>query len=169
MNAWAKKIADDNNFHYVKWQQKVTATHECPICKKHSKGSYYGWNCIGFAWAIWHHGGNLANKCNCGVINNDTAEKILNAKTDAEALKIVTNHIGISNVKVIRNKNGIPKSQWKDGDICLKFDGNTYKHTFYYMGNKKIVDSSQRSTAANDIAVRDYDSYTCKIIVRWLG
>lgn len=168
-NAWARKIADDL-YHYVTWKTKVLETHTCPICTGRKYDNYYGWNCIGFAFAVWHHGGGIPCKCNCHVISNEVGEKIANAKTDAEALKIAQNHVGIKDIKVIRN-NGkdVPKSQWKAGDIGMKFDGKTYKHTFYYMGNGKVADSSNYSNDAKDIAIRAYDNYTARAIIRYTG
>lgn len=140
--AWAKKIAADNSFHYVKWKSKDKKTHECPVCKNHPKGEYHGWNCIGFAFACWRHGGLLKSKCNCGVIANETWEKILHAKTDAEAKKIASNAVGID-VEVIRNGGkAIPQSKLKKGDICSYFIGEKYQHTFFYMGDGKIADST---------------------------
>lgn len=171
-NAWAKKIAADNTYHYVKWKSSDSKTHECPICHDHPKGYSHGWNCIGFAFAVWHHGGKLKNTCNCHVVSNDTGEKIYNAKTDKEALAIAKKYVGLSNIKVIRNKNGIPKSQWKAGDICLLFSGSTYVHTFYYMGNGKIAEAtgSNGKVPNNDqIRIKSYSNYSAKIIIRYLG
>lgn len=170
MNAYARRIANDNNFHYVKWKDKVQATHECPICKNHKKGKYYGWNCIGFAWSIWRHGSGLKNKCNNHVISNAIAEKIANAKTDAKALEIARKYVGINDIKVIRNKGkNIPKSKWQAGDICLQFSGSKYKHTFYYMGDGKICDCSNYSDDAKDIKVRKYTNYSARVIIRYVG
>lgn len=169
-NTWAKKIAADNSYHYVLWTGK-TASHECPICKHHKKGKYHGWNCIGFAFAVWHHGGGLKNKCNCYAITNQIANKIYRVKSVATAEKIIRNRIGLKDIKIIRNKKGIPKSQWKPGDICLKF-GKSYQHTFYYLGDGKVADSTGSSgKIANDkqIAVRNYKKYKCKIIIRYTG
>ena len=139
---WAKKIAADNSYHYVKWSSDKK-THECPICHKHPKGKYHGWNCIGFAFACWHHGGGLKSKCNCGVIANEEWEKILKAKADTEADKIASKCVGIP-VKVVRNNGkAIPQSKLKKGDICSYFiNGNHYQHTFFYMGNGKLADST---------------------------
>lgn len=171
-NKWAKKIAVDNNFHYVKWKSKDTKTHECPICHNHAKGKYYGWNCIGFSFAVWHHGGGLPCKCSDGVIANEIWEKILNAKTDAEALALAQKHVGLKELKVIRNKNGIPKSQWKAGDIMGKFNGNKYIHTFYYMGGGKIAESTGSSGKVpvnEQIRIKSYDKASAKVIVRYTG
>lgn len=140
-NDWAVKIANDNNYHYVKWSSN-SKTHECPVCKKHPKGSTYGWNCIGFAFACWHHGGGLKNKCNCGVIANEVWEKILNASTQAKADEIATKAVGIK-VKVVRNGGkAIPLSSLKKGDIIALFKGKEYYHTEYYMGDGKYAESN---------------------------
>ena len=169
-NAWAKKIAGEK-YHYVTWKSNVTATHTCPICKGRKYDNYFGWNCIGFAFAVWHHGGGIPCKCNCGVISNQVGEQIANAKTDAEALKIAQDHVGIKDIKVIRNGGkDVPKTKWEAGDIGLMFSGKTYKHTFYYMGNGKIADSSGRGgDGSNDIAIRNYGSYTARVIIRYTG
>lgn len=184
MNAWAKKIAADNSFHYKKWKDSDAKTKECPICKNYPKDKavsdpakiiqgHHGWNCIGFAWAVWHHGGGLPTKCNCHVISNEVGEQIAKAKTDAEALKIVKSKAGIKDVTVIRNNGkNIPKKKWKAGDICLKFSGDEYIHMFYYMGDGKVADSTgSNGKVANDkqIAIRNYTNYSARVIIRWTG
>ena len=169
-NDWAMKIADDNSWHYVKWSSNPK-THECPICHKHAKGEFHGWNCIGYAWAIWRHGSGIKCKCSCHVIGNDIANKMYKASS-ANMLAIAKKYSGLSSIKVIRNKKGIPKSEWKAGDICLQFSGSKYVHTFYYMGNGKVADSIGSSgKVANDkqIAVRSYKKYSAKIIIRYTG
>jgi len=171
-NAWAKKIAADNSYHYVKWASKDAKTHECPICHNHPKGKYHGWNCIGFAFAVWHHGGGLPCKCSDGVIANKIWENILNAKTDAEALELARNHVGLKDLKVIRNKNGIPKSQWKAGDILGAFKSGKYYHTMYYMGNGQIAESTGSSgkVPVNDqIRIKSYSKKSACVIVRYTG
>lgn len=173
MKAWAKKIATEK-YHYVTWKSNVTATHTCPICKGRKYDNYFGWNCIGFAFAIWHHGGNLPNKCNCHVIANEVGEKILKAKTDAEALKIAKSHIGLNDIQVIRNNGkAIPKSKAKAGDIALLFDGNTYKHTYFIMSDSKVADSTGSGSEANNIrADRNFDGrYVSgmKVLIRYNG
>ena len=171
-NAWAKKIAADNSFHYVKWKSKDAKTHQCPICHNAPKGPYHGWNCIGFAFACWHHGGGLPCKCSDGVIANEIWNKILNAKTDAEALELARSHVGLKDLKVIRNKNGIPKSQWKAGDILGAFKSGKYYHTMYYMGNGQIAESTGSSgkVPVNDqIRIKSYSKKSACVIVRYTG
>lgn len=192
-NAWAKMIATDNDFHYVKWNGKDKNTQTCPICTKritlntawdavkhvftvllkkiNSKKKYIGWNCIGFSWAVWHHGGGIPCKCNCHVISNGVGEQIYKASAE-KALKLVQEHSGLKAVKVIRNKNGIPKDQWKPGDIGLQFKGSKYVHSFYILGGGKIVDATgSNGKVPNDkqIAVRSNKNYSAKIIIRYIG
>lgn len=167
-NAWAKKIAD-SKYHYNKWKAGDKKTQTCPICKGRKYDDHYGWNCIGFAWAVWHHGGGLKNKCNCHVIDNGNAEKILKASSDAKALALVQSKCGLKTIKVIRSKKGVSKSKWQKGDICLMFKGNTYIHTFYYMGGGKVADAGNYSDKAKQIKVRDYKNYTAKVIIRYTG
>ena len=172
MVEWAKKIAADNTWHYVKWNSKDAKTKECPICKNHAKGKYHGWNCIGFAFASWHHGAGIKCKCNNHVISNDKWEDILNAKTDAKALKMVRGYIGINDVQVIRNKNGIPKSQLKPGDICGRFDGkkNTCGHIFLYVGNGMMADArGSNGKIPNDKQISIRKTNSCKVAIRYIG
>lgn len=142
MCEWAKKTAASGKYGYKKWTDKEK-THECPICHP---GSGNGWNCIGFCFAVWHHGGKLPSKCNCGVITNGNAEKMLKA-TDAEALKIAREKIGIKELKVIRNdKKAIPLDKLKKGDILFLFDGETFHHVLFYLGGGKYADDTQHRT-----------------------
>lgn len=162
---WAKKISKDDFYHYVAWS-KDKRSHECPICHKHPKGAYHGWNCIGFAYASWHHGAGFKSKCNCGVISNEVYERILFTDSKEKAEKIASEHIGIP-VTVIRNRNGIPKSKFKKGDICALFSGNKYVHTWLCGQNGWIADSSRGYS--NTIGVRKkFNSYakSTKLIIR---
>lgn len=183
MNAWARKIASDNRYHYNLWNQSNAQSHKCPICSKldYNKDSkHFGWNCIGFGAAVWHHGGALGNICNCHWISgpHGTGEYLLEAKTDADALKLAKKYTGIKDITIIRNKNNIPKSQWKAGDICLKFSGNTFEHVFYYPGGTTVIDSTSiyndqskwtKDVIANQIKERSYKNYTAKVIIRYNG
>ena len=169
MCKWAENIANNTKYHYVRWKGGVKKTQTCPICTGRKYDDYYGGNCIWFAWASWHHGAGLKNKCNCGVISNDIAEKILSAKTDAEALKIAQKYVGLKDIMVIRNKNGIAKSKWQAGDVGLMFKGNTYIHTFLVDHGDKIIDSNSVKTASNQIAVRSNKNYSAKVIIRYIG
>lgn len=146
MCSWAKKIADGGQYKYKRWNSKDEKTKQCPICKNLT-GKYKGWNCIGFAFACWKHGGGLKTNCNCGVINNSQWEDLLKAKTDADATKIAQKCIGIKEVKVIRNGGkAIPVSKLQKGDILGLYDGKTIRHIVLYVGNSKIAESTSAKT-----------------------
>ncbi|MGF2565429.1 peptidoglycan-binding domain-containing protein, partial [Ralstonia pseudosolanacearum] len=141
---------------------------------------HFGWNCIGFGAAVWHHGGALGNICNCHWISgpHGTGEYLLEAKTDADALKLAQKYTGLKDIEVIRDKNGISKSKWKAGDICLKFSGSVFEHVFYYPGGTTVIDSTRIYTdkkkwtptvIANQIKERSYKNYTAKVIIRYKG
>lgn len=138
----ARKIAADNRYHYVRWTSD-RRTHECPICKKHEPGPLFGWNCIGFSFHCWKHGGAIPIKCYCGTVDDGTGERILKA-SDATALKLAQEHIGIKDVKVIKNGGkAIPLSMLEMGDIILLYhDNGEYYHTAIYLGNGKYADST---------------------------
>lgn len=195
-NAWARMTANCNDFHYMRWASSDKATHTCPICTKRaildyiydavkkvcklvgiqikSKPKYVGWNCIGFAYAVWHHGGQLGTTCNCGVISNGTAEKLLKV-SQAEANKLATSKIGKS-VTVIRNGGkAIPIATLKAGDICMLYKGSTYYHTIYYMGNGKFAESNTTGgvgSAKNiraDLTLSSTAKSKLKLAIRYTG
>lgn len=171
MCTWAKKVAANNKFHYVKWKSNVTATHECPVCKSHKVGSYYGWNCIGFVFACWHHGGHLSSKCNCNVISNAVATEMLKS-TKSAALATARKRIGLTNIQIITNKGkAIPKSMLKAGDICLLYSGKTYKHMFLYVGNGKLADASSGRADNIKYGVTYSGNYASgtKLAIRYTG
>lgn len=163
---YAKKLAKDNSWHYVVWNGNDKKTQLCPICHKYPKGKYHGFNCIRFVFACWRHGGGIDCKCDGGLIHNSLGNKMLKASM-ADALKMAQKAIGCKDIKIIRNKNGIPQSKLKVGDACLNFSGSTYKHLFLYAGNGKMVDSGNWSNTAKQIAVRN--AISCKIAIRYIG
>ena len=164
-NAWAVKIAKDDRYKYVRYTDDQY-THECCIC--HPRGYAFGWNCIGFAWAIWHHGAGLANRCNCEVINNSQADKLIRMKA-SDALAFVKERTGLKDVNVFRTAKYFPVENLKQGDIILFFDGLEYYHTAYYMGNGKIADArSNRGIVAN-VAIDNDMKADIKCVIRYTG
>lgn len=166
-NEWAIEIASSGKYKYKNYGSSE-ASKQCPICHK---GSGNGWNCIGFAFAIWKHGGGVKNKCNCGVISNGVWEQMLNAKTDAAAGKIATERTGVS-CKVIRKSGkAIPISKLEKGDILGLFNGKTFWHVIYYMGDGKYAESTSHSTPNVRANKKLSDSYKdkIKVAVRYTG
>lgn len=176
---YAKSIASDNKFKYVKYSDKNPDTKTCPICKKRvireagkwviKKADAIGWNCIGGAFAAWHHGAGIKCKCNCHVFNNREYEQMLYNMSSSKALKFAKEKIGNDNIKLIRNKNGIPRNEWKQGDICIKFSGKKYVHTWYRVAEGKVFDCRGLKDTAKQIAIRNDKKYTCKMIIRYTG
>ena len=165
--AWCKKIAADNSWHYVKWSSNKK-THECPICHNHAKGKYHGWNCIGFCFASWRHGGGIKCHCNNSVINDDEWNKLYKA-SDATALKMAKDLIGVSTIKVIRNKKGIPQSELRPGDICGRY-GSKFEHAFVYLGNGKMADCrGSNGKVATDKQISVRKAQVAKVAIRYIG
>lgn len=167
-NAWARKIAADGRYHYVSYDSEPY-THQCPIC--HPRGYDFGWNCIGFAWAIWRHGAGIPCRCNCEVINDPTADKILRSNHET-AVEIVKQKTGLSQVTVVSNGGkAIPMSSLRKGDIVLLYDGKTYYHTEYYMGDSKFADSTQTRSdnIKADVTMSKAQQADIKIAIRFTG
>lgn len=161
--AFAKKIAADNSWHYVHWKKDDPKTKECPICHKHPKGKYHGTYCTIFPVMCWHHGGGIKMKCgNC--LNNGLVDRIYNAKTKAEALKLARKYLGVKDIEVIRSKSGIARSALKAGDMCYYYKGNSCQHAFLYIGNGKMIDAN---SLKDGIAVRK--AMSCKVAIRYVG
>ena len=166
MLAWAKDIAN-SKYHYVKWQEKVTATHTCPICTGRKYDNYYGWNCIGYAWASWHHSG-LASKCNCHVFTDADYEKLLKV-SEAEALKMAKSKIGLNDVKLYRNKNGLDINKLKPGTIIAFFSGNNYVHTAIVVGGGKIADCTSARSDGIKYGVNPSTKWKIKLAFEYTG
>lgn len=171
IKAFASKIAADNRYRYVYWTEKYG--HECAVCHPHN-GENHGWQCIGYGIACWHHGG-LPIPCNCGVIDNGTGEKILKAKTDAEALRIAQKELNLKDIQVIRNGgNVIPKGKARPGDIGLLFTGNEFQHFIIIMSGTKVADSTNTGGDHHDDIRADRNfagRYVSrlKVIIRYTG
>lgn len=167
---WAQRIIDTKKYKYIAYSEQYGK--ECAVCHPHG-GANHGWQCIGYGVAVWHHGG-LPNKCHCSVIDNGTGERILKAKTDAEALKIAQNALGLKDIQVIRN-NGkvIPKALAQPGDIALMFvDGNVFKHVYIIGKNNKITDATRAGGYGKDIKFRTFGGRyvsAMKVLIRYTG
>lgn len=161
--AWAEMVADSKKFKYVKWKGSDKKTQTCPICQKRvtmkvdydeSKNKFtlksfkindkhaIGGNCLWAAFSPWKHGAGIPIKCSCHTIASDTGNRMYKAKTVADALKIAQQSVGIKDLKVIRNKKGIPTSEMKKGDVLLHFSGGSYRHATLYVGNGKLHDAT---------------------------
>ena len=164
--AWCKQICDSGEYKYKVFTDDPK-TQQCPICHNLSV-KYKGWNCIGFSWAAWRHGGGIPSKCNCEVINDNKGNQLIRASSDAEATKMVQKCAGITDLKVIRNKNGIPESALTLGDIILYYDGNEYEHSLVYVGDGKVADSGRGHTPQVMFG-GTYKKNKCKVAIQYTG
>lgn len=165
---WAEKIAKSGDYHYVKYSSDKK-THECPIC--HPRKDYQGWNCIGFAFACWHHGGGIKNRCTCDAMTNQLYEKMYHAKTDAEASEIASERLGVK-VKAIRNNGkAVPLKDMKAGDIAVLFKGDDYYHTEYYQGEGLFADctSGREPNIKADVKMPEKTQKRIKLVLRYMG
>ena len=116
--AWAKEIAESEEYTYKKWDSKDAKTKQCPICHVLT-GKYKGWNCIGFVSAAYFHGGGIPVTCSCsglgtdGFFDNVTEESW--KKRNGENWKMISNG---------GKKNGtsIDASKLQEGDALLCYD-----------------------------------------------
>jgi GH25 family lysozyme M1 (1,4-beta-N-acetylmuramidase) len=169
IRAWCKKIADSGEYGYKSFTDDP-ATQICPICNNQPK-KYWGWNCIGYAFASWRHGGGIPSTCNCGVIWNGLGDNYY-YWPDADVLASMKSRIGINDIKMIRNgNNAIPPSALLKGDLLMYYNGNEYAHMAVYIGNGEISDDSGGQNP--DIKYGksyDYSKYRkCLFAIRYTG
>ena len=167
MLAWAKKIAGEK-YHYVEWKENVAKTHTCPVCTGRKYDDYYGWNCIGFAWACWHNGAGLASKCNCYVFTDYHYNQLTRLPYD-DASAMARARIGLNDVYLMRDPNGLSLSQLKKGDVIAYFTNSGYVHTALYIGNGQIADCTSGRADEIKYGVNSYTNYKIKLAFRYTG
>lgn len=168
MLAWAKKIAGEK-YHYVTWQENVPKTHTCPICSGRKYDDAYGWNCIGYAWASWRHGGQLGSNCSCAVFTDYHYNQLTRLPYD-EASAMARQRIGLNDVYLIRDPNGLSLSKLKAGDVIAYFTrGGSYIHTALYIGNGQIADCTSSRADGIKYGVNSYSNYVIKLAFRYTG
>lgn len=163
--AKAKEIADSGKYRYKFYTEQYG--RECAICYPHG-GANKGWNCIGYAWATWHHSG-IPSRCSCDVINDMMYEKILNFADYSDALAYTKQRLGIDDVTIRRAHAGISISDLKLGDVIAYFSGGTYVHTAVYVGDGKIADCTSSRTPGIKYGVPSYTNWTIKLAFRYTG
>lgn len=166
---WAEEIADSGDYRYKKYTSNVK-THQCPICHK-LKGRYKGWNCIGFAFAAWHHGGKIDCRCSCDVMTDQLYNRILHMPLK-EAKKIVAERTGLDMDEFTVHRRGgkkIPFSKLKRGDIIVYYTSKGYVHTALYIGNGLIADCTQHRKPQIKYGAKAYTSMTIKFAIRYKG
>ena len=138
-NAWAAALCKSPNGKYKLFGDDVR-TQECPICHK---DAFYGYNCIGAAFAYWRHGAGIPCRCNCEVINDNMGNRLLRSNYET-ALALVKQCTGLTAVTLVSNGGKpIPIDKLKKGDIIMYFEGSEYAHMGVHIGNGKLFDCAR--------------------------
>ena len=170
---WQKKTLDyakylaGSAYHYVRYSLGKKA-HECPICHNHKKGEYYGGNCIWLPFACLHHGAGIKCRCACDAMTDQLYEKILTL-SQKEANELVQKRLKNKNFEVIKSKSGLSFDQLKPCDVVAYFNGDDYKHTALYTGDKKIADCTSGRKDSIKYGVNSYSKWKIKIAIRYTG
>ena len=163
----AKKIADSGKYKYVYYSDKYGK--ECAICHPHG-GKNKGWNCIGYAFACWHHAG-ISCRCKCDVITDQIYNELLKVSLK-KAKQIVADRIGLDQSKIKIHRNGgkaIPFSRLTKGDIIVYYTSTGYKHTAIYIGDGKIADCTSGRKPQIKYGAPSYKGMTIKFAISYVG
>lgn len=162
----AKKIAD-GDYRYMYYSEKYGK--ECPICHPHG-GKNDGFNCIGYAFASWHHSG-IPCRCKCDVITDQIYNQLLDVSLK-RAKNIVAGRIGLDKDDFKVHRNGgkkIPYSKLKPGMIVIYYTSSGYKHTALWLGDGLIADCTSGRTKQIKYGVKAYTGMTIKFAIEYTG
>lgn len=162
--AEAKRIADSGKYRYVYFSDKYG--NECAICHPHG-GKNKGWQCIGLVTHCWH-AVIPELKCRCDSLTDQIYNQLLKEPL-ADAKRIVAKRLNTNDIKVLRNKKGIPLSKLEPGDWIAYYTKKGYAHTALYLGNGKIADCTSGRTPNIKYGVKSYTSMTIKLAIRYTG
>lgn len=170
-NEWAVKLCNSVNGKYKVFGDDVRTQH-CPIC---DKKAFYGYNCIGAAFAYWRHGAGIPCRCNCEVINDTMMDRLLRSN-HATAVELVKQCTGLTAVTVVSNGGKpIPVSSLKKGDIIIYYEGNTSAHMGVHIGGGKLFDCARGHNPQMQCGKLNVDWWTktngwqVKIAIRFTG
>ena len=142
-----------------------TRSYKCPLC---NPGTGNSWNDVGFAFASWHHGGELDSKCSGSVMGTNQFDRLLRV-SQAKGTGYVTKKLGVQ-CKVIKNgRAGLPESMLEPGDIIVMYAGGSYNHVAVYLGNSQYAEAS-----GNGSLLRINGNYadienSVKVAIRYIG
>ena len=149
------------------WSESDAKTHTCPICTGRKYDDHFGWNCIGYAWGSWHHSG-LPSKCNDFVFTDYHYNQLLKLSYD-DASAMARARIGLDDVYLMRDPNGLSLSKLKKGDIIAYFTNSGYIHTALYIGNGLIADCTSGRADGIKYGVPSYTCWKIKLAFRYTG
>ena len=170
-NEWAEQLCKGPNGKYKLFTDDIRS-QQCQLCHK---DAFYGYNCIGAAFAYWRHGAGIPCRCNCEVINDNMGNRLLRSNHET-AVALVKQCTGLTAVTVVsEGGKAIPTSKLKKGDIIMYFEGSEYAHMAVYIGNSKIFDSARGHTPQMQCGALGVDWWTkengwvVKLAIRFTG
>lgn len=163
---WVDDTVALKRYGYKVFENPPAPESMCPICHP---GSGDGWNCIGFAWASWHHGGGLKeSNCNNWVIANQDGDALINMSI-TEGSAFASEKVGVP-VTIIKNGGaGIPENMLQPGDVILMYSGSVYFHTAVYLGNNRYGESSSPGSLVSADGNYASSQSSVKLAIRYAG
>ena len=158
---WCYDIYKSGKYGYITFEEE----EQCPICHPRSKD--LGWQCIGYDFASWRHGGGIPCNCWYGVLYNSLGDNYY-FMSNVEILKSLQERIGIKDIQLIRHDNNpIPASELEKGDLLMFYNGKTFCHMGVYIGGDKISDAANKSDGIR--YGTPYSEFKCLIAIRYTG
>ena len=170
-NEWAEQLCKSPNGKYKVFDDDIR-TQKCPIC---DKTAFYGYNCIGAAFAYLRHGAGIPCRCNCEVINDSMMNKILRSNHET-AVKLVKECTGLTQITVVSNGGkAVPVSALKPGDLIIYYEGKEARHMGVHIGGGKLFDCARGHSPQMQCGKLGVDWWTkeegwqIKIVIRYTG
>ena len=162
---WVDDTVALQKYGYKSFENPPAPESMCPICHP---GSGDGWNCIGFAWASWHHGGGIESTCNNYVIDNNGGDALLNMSVE-EGSAYASEKVGVPCTIIKNGGAGIPESMLQPGDVMFMYSGGTYYHTAVYLGENRYGESSHPGALVSNDGVYSSVESDVKLAIRYAG
>lgn len=158
---WCYDIYKSGKYKYITFDEET----ECPLC--HPRSTDLGWQCIGFDFASWRHGGGIPCNCWYGVLYNSLGDNYY-YMSNVEILKSLQERIGVKDIQLIRHDNTpISSSELEKGDLLMFYNGKSFCHMGVYIGGDKISDAANKADGIRYGA--PYSEFKCLIAIRYTG
>ena len=159
--SWCYDIYKSGKYGYITFEEET----QCPIC--HPRTDDLGWQCIGYDFASWRHGGGIPCSCWYGVLYNSLGDNYY-YMSNVEILKSLQDRIGVKDIQLIRHDNNpISASELEKGDLLMFYQGKTFSHMGVYVGNGKISDAANKNDGIR--YGTPYSGFKCLIAIRYTG
>lgn len=158
---WCYDTWKSGKYGYITFEEE----EQCPICHPRSKN--LGWQCIGWDFAAWRHGGGIPCNCWYGVLYNSLGDNYY-YMSNVEILKSLQERIGVKDIQLIRHDNNpISASELEKGDLLMFYNGKSFCHMGVYIGGDKISDAANKADGIRYGV--PYSEFKCLIAIRYTG